>query len=126
MMRPLSLDSLRYWMRIRQAWLPTRISENECEIVSLNSLAADRGIGTALIAEVKEKAAEGGCRRIWLITTNDNVAAMRFYQKRGFSFAAIYINALEETRRVKPELSLTGFDGIPLRDEIELELLLNG
>ena len=102
------------------------ISENECEIVSLNSLVVDRGIGTALLAEVKERAAEAGCQRIWLITTNDNLAAMRFYQRRGFSFAAIHVNALEETRRLKPELSLTGLDEIPLSDEIELELLLTG
>ena len=104
--------------------LTYHISDLECEIVSLNSLTAGRGIGRGLLEEVNKKAAALGCQRILLITTNDNLAAMRFYQKRGFRFAAIHVNALEETRRLKPELSLIGLDEIPLRDEIELEMSL--
>jgi hypothetical protein len=59
-----------------------------------------------------------------LITTNDNVAALRFYQKRGFTLAALHKNALEQSRRLKPQIPLLGLDGIPLRDEIELEIFL--
>ncbi len=101
-----------------------RIFENECEVITLNSVAAGIGVGTTLLTMVKETAIKANCNRIWLITTNDNVDAMRFYQRRGFSFAALYINALEESRRLKPELSLTGLYGIPLRDEIEFEIVL--
>jgi hypothetical protein len=61
---------------------------------------------------------------MWLITTNDNMAALRFWQKRGFMLVAVYTNALEQSRKLKPEIPLIGLDGIPLRDEIELELLL--
>jgi hypothetical protein len=50
--------------------------------------------------------------------------AVRFYQKRGFRLVAVHRRALEETRRLKPSLPETGIDGIPLRDEIELEILL--
>jgi GNAT superfamily N-acetyltransferase len=104
--------------------LTHRIFDNECEVITLNSVVADIGVGTTLLSRVKETAIKANCNRIWLITTNDNVDAMRFYQRRGFRFAALYLNALEESRRLKPELSLTGLYGIPLRDEIELEMPL--
>ena len=101
-----------------------RITRQECEIVTLNSLSQRRGIGTALIDAVKQEAASRGCRRLWLVTTNDNTAALRFFQRRGFVLAALHKNALDLSRRLKPEIPLTGIDGIPVRDEIELELPL--
>ncbi len=100
------------------------IEGEACEIVTLDSLAEGIGIGSALIATVKQRALEAGCRRLWLITTNDNLNALGFYQKRGFALAALHRNAIEESRRFKPEIPATGMDGIPLRDEIELEMIL--
>jgi len=100
------------------------IDRNECEIVTLNSLADGIGVGTALIEKVKETADRLDCRRLWLITTNDNTDALRFYQKRGFTLVAIYRGALEQSRRLKPEIPMVGIDDIPLRDEIELEMTL--
>jgi ribosomal protein S18 acetylase RimI-like enzyme len=101
-----------------------QIDSDECEIVSLNSLAEGIGIGSALIDAVKDTALSEKCRRLWLITTNDNLAALRFYQKRGFALVAIYRDALEKSRQLKPGVPLIGMEGIPLRDEIELEVLL--
>jgi ribosomal protein S18 acetylase RimI-like enzyme len=100
------------------------IDVNECEIVTMNSLEEGRGIGTALINTVKQTAIAAGCKRLWLITTNDNTAALHFYQRRGFVIAAVHPNAMEESRKLKPEIPLTGNDGIPIRDEIELEMML--
>jgi hypothetical protein len=57
-------------------------------------------------------------------TTNDNLNALRFYQKRGFVLVSVHRNAVIKSRQLKPEIPLTGNDGIPLRDEIELEMLL--
>ena len=101
-----------------------RLDAHECEIVSLDSLVQGRGIGAALIAAVRDAARAAGCARLWLITTNDNLSALRFYQKRGFTLVAVHRNALEVARRLKPEIALVGVDGIPLRDEIELEMTL--
>jgi ribosomal protein S18 acetylase RimI-like enzyme len=101
-----------------------RTEQDQCEMVSLDSLVEGKGIGTALTRTVRQAAASAGCRRLWLITTNDNLAAVRFYQKRGFHLVEVHRNALETTRRLKPTLPAAGIDGIPLRDEIELELLL--
>ncbi|MBN2075473.1 MAG: GNAT family N-acetyltransferase [Dehalococcoidales bacterium] len=100
---------------------------NECEITTLTSLAERKGIGTALINAVKDVALQAGCKRLVVITTNDNTHAIRFYQRYGFTIATIYPNSMEEARKIKPEIPLTGNDGIPLRDEIEFEIhLLNG
>ena len=96
----------------------------ECELVTLNSLRPKLGIGSALVAAVKEMAIKENCRRLWLITTNDNNSAIRFYQQRGFRLAALHKDAVEESRRLKPQIPLIGEDGIPIRDEIELEIVL--
>ena len=108
----------------RVGLLTYRIEDDQCEVVSLNSLVQGAGIGSALLEAVKAAAASAGCRRLWLITTNDNMAAVRFYQKRGFVLVAVHRNALEQSRKLKPEIALIGIDGIPLRDEIELEMPL--
>ena len=100
------------------------VAGDQCEIVSLDSLFERKGIGSALIEAVCRSARKAGCRRVWLITTNDNLPALHFYQKRGFTLAALYPNALASSRKLKPEIPLFGLDGIPLRDEIELERLL--
>jgi len=100
------------------------VAEGECEIVSLNSDRRGSGIGTALLEAVKDAAWEKCCRRLWLITTNDNLDALRFYQRRGFTLVAVHRNAMEASRRLKPEIPLIGEYGIPLHDEIELEMIL--
>jgi len=64
------------------------------------------------------------CRRLWLITTNDNLRALGFYQKRGMTLVAVYRNAMEAARRLKPQIPMIGQNGIPLKDEIELEMVL--
>jgi N-acetylglutamate synthase-like GNAT family acetyltransferase len=95
-----------------------------CEIVTIDSIRPFSGVGTVLIEAIKNIALKSGCKRLWLITTNDNMNALRFYQKRGFELVAIHRNALDISRKLKPEIPLTGNDGIPLRDEIELEMIL--
>jgi hypothetical protein len=61
---------------------------------------------------------------LWVITTNDNVDALRFYQKKGFKLVAVHRNAIEQSRKLKPEIPSVGKNGIPLRDENELEMRL--
>jgi N-acetylglutamate synthase-like GNAT family acetyltransferase len=100
------------------------IDDEACELVTIDSLTEGVGVGSALVETVKETAAAAGCRRLWLVTTNDNLRMLRFAQKRGFSLVAVHPNALEESRRLKPEIGLVGQEGIPLRDELELELRL--
>ena len=100
-----------------------RIDATGCEIVSLDSLQPGRGVGTALLAAVVEAARRSHSSRVWLITTNDNLTALRFYQKRGFALVAVHRDAVAAARAIKPQIPLVGADGIPIRDEIELELV---
>lgn len=97
-----------------------------CEITSLDSLEENRGTGTTLVQEVIRIAKEQKCGKIEVITTNDNIHALRFYQKRGFDMAGFYYNSLEVSRRLKPEIPLIGENGIPLKHEILFEMLLDG
>ena len=101
-----------------------RITGKEMEILSLDSLQEGSGIGTGLLDTVVAKARETGMQKIMLITTNDNLSALRFYQKRGFDMSRLYCNALDQARKIKPEIPLIGKDGIPLKHEIELEMIL--
>ncbi len=101
------------------------VEAGECEIVTLNSAVESKGVGSALIRAARQAALEAGCRRLWLVTTNDNTPALRFYQRRGFRLVALRPGAVAAARSaLKPEIPLTGVDGIPIRDEIELELAL--
>ncbi|MDQ8734230.1 GNAT family N-acetyltransferase [Paenibacillus sp. LHD-38] len=100
------------------------ISEGDCEIVSLDSKVEGQGIGTKLIDLVISAAREQNCNRVWMITSNNNIRAIRFYQKRGFDMKAVHQNAITEARKIKPSIPMAGFDGIPIRHEIEFELLL--
>lgn len=101
-----------------------KISVNECEIMSLDSLKEEQGIGTALVNRVIEVATKEKCTKIKLITTNDNINAMRFYQKRGFDMIHIYHNALEIARKIKPSIPTIGEFNIPIKHEIEFEMNL--
>ena len=100
------------------------IRDDECEITSLDSLRQGKGFGTQLIDKVVEEARAENCKRLLLITTNDNLHALGFYQRRGFEIVAVYRGAVNESRKRKPSIPLVGMDGIPLRDEIELEIKL--
>lgn len=101
-----------------------RLAGEGCEIVTLDSLREGQGIGSRLIELAAAEARRAGCRRMFLTTTNDNLEALGFYQRRGFELAAVYRGAVNEARKMKPGISLIGLHGIPLRDEIELELAL--
>jgi N-acetylglutamate synthase-like GNAT family acetyltransferase len=100
------------------------LNQNECEVISLDSLEEGKGIGSSLLQEVEIAAVQHKCDRVKLITTNDNLSALKFYQKRGFQLVKIHKNAVRKARELKPEIPLIGNDGIPLRDEIELEKVL--
>ena len=104
--------------------LTLHVVGNSCEVVSFDSLQPGKGIGTALLNAVIAYARQANCTRLWLITTNDNLNALRFYQKRGMVLVTIHRNALTRSRQLKPQIPLIGNDGIPLRDEIELEMTL--
>ena len=100
------------------------IQEKDCEIVTLDSNVRNHGLGIKLINRVIEKAKLYRCKRVWLITTNDNSHAIRFYQKRGFEWVGFYKDSVQDSRKLKPEIPELGDNDIPIKHEIEFELKL--
>ena len=98
------------------------IRDGICEIISLDSRQEGRGIGRNLIEKVKETAEKKKCRRLVVITTNDNIQAIRLYQRCGFDMSHLYHNALNFSRKLKPEIPLIGANGILLMHEIEFAM----
>jgi N-acetylglutamate synthase-like GNAT family acetyltransferase len=93
-----------------------------CELLTLHAVTPWAGAGSALLAAIADVARATGCRRLWLVTTNDNVDALRFYQRRGFRIVAVHPGAVDDARRtLKPGIPEIGEHGIPLGDEIVME-----
>jgi GNAT superfamily N-acetyltransferase len=110
----------------REGLATYRISADgrEAELVTLDARAPGRGTGTALIAGLARLLRARGVATLRLTTTNDNLTALRFYQRRGFRIAAVRPGAVAAARRLKPTIPELGEHGIPIRDEIELALTL--
>ena len=89
------------------------------EIMYLEAQDKHHGVGTALVDALFRLVKD---QTVWLVTTNDNVDALRFYQRRGFRLRTVRPGAVDDARSsVKPTIPLAGDYGIPMRDEIELE-----
>lgn len=101
------------------------VDGNACELLTLHAATRRTGIGSALVAAVRDLARDAGCRRLWVVTTNDNLDALRFYQRRGFRLARVRPGEVDRSRAMlKPEIPTTGRFDIPIRDEVELEMPL--
>ena len=95
-----------------------------CEVITLSSRIEGIGLGAMLLDACVQAARDAGCRRIFLTTTNDNLRAIGFYQKRAWSMVAVHRGAMDRARATSPAIPIVGMNGIPLHDEIEFELLL--
>ncbi|MFO1046519.1 MAG: GNAT family N-acetyltransferase [Geminicoccaceae bacterium] len=104
----------------RQGLAIYEVAGDRAELVLLHALEELHGIGTALVSALDALLAPLGVRELHLTTTNDNLAALRFYQRRGFRLAALRSGAIAEARRFKPGIPEYGDFGIPLRDELRL------
>lgn len=98
-----------------------RRENDEIEILTLESIEKYKNIGTKLLEFLLESHVTEDIKRIWLITSNDNLNAIRFYQKRNFSISNVYKNAINKARELKKSIPWYGHYGIPITDEIELE-----
>jgi ribosomal protein S18 acetylase RimI-like enzyme len=103
------------------------VDGDQFEVLSLHCRVWNTGAGGALLEAAAELAAGRGCRRLWLVTTNDNLHALGFYQRRGMRLCALHAGAVDRDRALKPELPEINQDNrIPIRDLLELELELTG
>jgi ribosomal protein S18 acetylase RimI-like enzyme len=110
----------------RAGLLTYRFDLDGCELTSLVSIRPGRGVGRALLGALVDAAKTEGVDRVWVVTSNDNTRALRFYQRAGFRLVALRVGAVTEARtRLKPSIGRFGEDDIPIRDELELELALH-
>jgi ribosomal protein S18 acetylase RimI-like enzyme len=100
------------------------IAGTACELVTIEAFRRGEGVGSCLLDAVAAHARRRGCARLWLVTTNDNLGALRFYQRRGLRLVAVHPGAVDEARALKPAIPLVGEHGIEIHDELELELAL--
>jgi GNAT superfamily N-acetyltransferase len=120
--RPAALPALVAEADGERAGLATYlIEDDDCELVTLDALTVGSGIGGALVEALADTARAAGCRRVHLATTNDNLPALRLYQRHGFVLAAVRLDGVAVTRQRKPQIPATGHAGIPIRDELVLE-----
>jgi ribosomal protein S18 acetylase RimI-like enzyme len=121
-------DRLPGWVALvsgaRVGLLTYHVCEEEFEVVTLHTALRRHGVGTSLLEVALEKARTKGCRRVWLITTNDNEPAIAFYKSRGMALVAVHRGAIARSRGLKPEIPLVGLNGVPIEDELEFEVIL--
>lgn len=94
-------------------------------LVTLDAVAPRQGFGTALVEALADLLRRRHIGTLAVTTTNDNLDALRLYQRRGFRIVGMRSGALTAARRLKPTIPEIGAYGIPIRDEIDLELDLS-
>ncbi|MFQ5590115.1 MAG: GNAT family N-acetyltransferase [Phycisphaerae bacterium] len=104
--------------------LTYHIDGDSMEILTLNSTQEGHGIGSSLMLSAIEIARTCNCRQVVLSTTNDNLRAIGFYQRLGFRLVAVNVGVVDEARKIKPQIPETGERGIPIHDEIVMELAI--
>ena len=104
--------------------LTYHILGSQAEIVSLDALKQNQGIGSSLIKKMIERAKDLKLDRLWLMTTNDNIKAINFYKNQGFVVNAVHIDAIQKSRDLGQNIPEFGYNGVPIKDEVEMEYLL--
>jgi GNAT superfamily N-acetyltransferase len=116
-------DGLIEWRNGQIAGLLTWVREDDdVQLLTLNSVLEGQGIGSALMLMAIEEARRSAARKLWLTTTNDNLPAIGFYQRLGFRMTAVNLGVVDAARKIKPQIPEIGYNGIPIHDEIVLEL----
>ena len=120
---PHEQNGLIEWRDGRIVGLLTWIREgDDLQLLTLNSVLEGQEIGSALMLIAIEEARRDAVRKIWLTTTNDNVPAIAFYQRLGFRLTGVNVGVVDEARKIKPQIPEIGYKGIPIHDEVVLEL----
>ena len=97
------------------------ITGASCELVSIDADERRKGFGSHLIQAVEQAAKAAGCTKVWLVTTNNNAVAAAFYIRHGYRLTEVHLDALEQSRKLKPSIPLTDEHGVPLLDEWQFE-----
>lgn len=100
------------------------VQDRAYEVVAISTTTLRRGIGQALMERCFAEARAKGCRRVWLVTTNDNIAAIAFYQRLGMDLRALHRHAVRVSRKLKPTIPVRDAAGVAIDHELEFVLVL--
>jgi GNAT superfamily N-acetyltransferase len=125
LLAPPDVEALGAYLDERlQGVVTWRVEQGTLYLLTLNNVTDRRGVGVALLDAMLEMGRRKGFPFMRAMLSNDNIPALRFYQKRGFRIVAIHSGVVDMMRALKPSIPEIGIDGIPIRDEIELEIVL--
>jgi ribosomal protein S18 acetylase RimI-like enzyme len=108
----------------RVGYAAIRVVGDVAWIGLIQSLREGEGVGSTLVHVLIAGARGAGCGSLRAITTNDNLRAQGFYAHVGFRVREVRPGAVNESRKLKPSISLTGENGVAITDEIEYEIEL--
>jgi GNAT superfamily N-acetyltransferase len=92
------------------------------DVLQIVALATDpewqrSGVGARLLDHAEGVARRAGSTHVAVTTTNDNLPALYFYQRRGYRLTEVVTDAITAAEGTG---GLVGFAGIPMRDEFHL------
>ncbi|KAF0229555.1 MAG: hypothetical protein FD175_1893 [Beijerinckiaceae bacterium] len=93
-------------------------------LCALHALVEGKSYARHLLAALMPVLKDKGARTIRAMITNDNMPALTFYQKNGFRFATLYVGGVDAYRPTMPGMRTHGYQDIPIRDALELEMIL--
>ncbi len=97
------------------------LHDEQCEVVTIDSVRDGIGVGSMLMDAVVHLARDVRCRRVWLVSTNDNAHAHAWYRRRGFRLVDTRAGAITAARALKPSIPAVGRGGVAIIDELEFE-----
>ena len=112
---------LAIYQDTRAGLLLYSIDQPTLNIISLNTLYENIGIGSKLIERIEKIGIKKRLKKVRITTTNDNIDALRFYQAKGFQIINVNVDIMKKYRKLKPGLPKLGFYNIEIRDEFVLE-----
>ncbi len=97
-------------------------ADDPAELLLLHAWRKWGGVGSALVEALAARLRDRGVHSLRVTTTNDNLDALRFYQRRGFRLVELRPGAVNAARRRKASIPELGDYDIPLTDELDLTL----
>lgn len=102
------------------------IATSAPDTYEINSIAVDEarqggGVGAALVRAAVDHCRAAGAVRLIVATATAGTNVVRFYQRAGFRFCTIVRDAFSSDKGYPPGIII---DGIPLRDQIILDMAL--
>jgi ribosomal protein S18 acetylase RimI-like enzyme len=104
-------------------YLGYAVDDTGLGVIVVDAGTPGKGIGAALMTAAFDEARQRHLPAVWLTTSNENLAALRFYLRIGMRLVAVHLGAVDDARRrLKPTIPAHDEHGVAVHDEWELRL----